>query len=185
MRKVQWTWKRRAKNDGVDRRATEAPPLQPFTSADLDQATGALKWDRFMSILEAQPQEQSGALLLIDLTDQSRRMVENDERMRSDLLPLLAQALQQAIRVDDLIAHSDGFRFAILLRGASEDVSRAACERILASVEDTIVFTGERLVKVSVAVGGTRFGSFDEGALLKAQEKLAVASSSTHSVVAL
>ncbi|WEK03738.1 MAG: diguanylate cyclase [Candidatus Devosia phytovorans] len=119
---------------------------------DFDPRTRTLKWDRFMAMIEAERDQGPGALLLIDLTDQSRMVAGAVPGAANDVLPLLAQALRAAIRADDLVAHSDGYRFVILLRGASEQVGKDVRERVIDSVEDTIFITHDGIMPIAVNV---------------------------------
>lgn len=142
----------RSENHGMERRADVAEALEPIVGEDYDPRTRTLKWDRFMTMLEAEQSQGPNALLLVDLTVQSHRMADAVLGAAKDVLPLLAQALRQAIREDDLVAHSDGYRFVVLLRGASQDVGQAVGARIEESVDDTIFITAAGVLPLEVAV---------------------------------
>nr|WP_314262521.1 hypothetical protein [uncultured Devosia sp.] len=151
MEKSWLDWLHR-RGDQVERRADVAPAVEPIAETDFDRRTGTLKWDRFMSMLEAERQQGPGALLLVDLKEQSRHLVSTHERDESDILPLLSKALRQAIRSDDLVAHSDHYRFAILLRSASQEIAGQVSTRVMESVEDTIFITASGVLPLQVSV---------------------------------
>lgn len=152
MLKTWLGWLNRGEHDGVERRSEIVPAAEPITDADFDERTGALKWERFMVMLEAERRERPGCLLLIDLSAQSQRMAEAVPGADDDVLPLLARALRQAIREDDLVAHSDGYRFVILLRGASQEIGLDVSARVQNSVDDTIFITAAGVLPLQVAV---------------------------------
>lgn len=141
-----------SENHDTERRADVAPALEPILGEDYDPRTRTLKWHRFMTMLEAEQSQGPNALLLINLTPQSHRMADAVLDAAKDVLPLLAQALRQAIREDDLVAHSDGYRFVVMLRGASQDVGQAVSARIQESVDDTIFITAAGVLPLEVAV---------------------------------
>lgn len=122
--------------------------------ADLDPMTGALRWDRFQAMLEAEQAQAPGVLLLVDLSTRSENAAMATGHKAGEILPWLAEAIRQAIRADDLLAHVEGFRFAVLLRGAPQEVGAMVGERILESVDDTIFMTADGIVRLGVTVGG-------------------------------
>ena len=69
-------------------------------------------------------------------------------------MPWLAQLIRQAVRAEDLVAHLYDYRFAVLLRGAAQDVAETVAERIRESVDDTLFMTAEGVSRLGVAVGG-------------------------------
>src|SRR5690606_10974138 len=114
-----------------ERRQSEVPLAIPVGSDDIDQLTGALKWHRFTSLLDAEHQRAPGVLLVVDLSSRSQSLAQMAGQKADEILPWLAQAIRQAMRSDDLLAHVDGYRFAVLLRGAPHDVAESVSNRIL------------------------------------------------------
>jgi GGDEF domain-containing protein len=167
MKKSWLDWLRGSAGDRQERRAAVPQPIEAIGPDDIDPMTGALKWERFVAMLDAEQRQAGGTLLIIDLGGRSRRGDMLGEGSEQEILPWLAEAVRQAIRGDDLIAHSDGYRFAVLLRGAAEDVSQAVTERILESVDNTIFMTARGIARIEVAVGGSVFESASEHDVLR------------------
>jgi GGDEF domain-containing protein len=143
-----------------DRRLRPAVRSLAISNEDLDPALGTLLWPRFIAMLDSDIAMGSvGALLVLDLDGKARSASDLVTRNRQEILPLLAQAIRQAVRSGDLIAHLDACRFVILLRGAPQDVADQVARRILESVDDTVILLAEGLVRLSVGVGGVAFGS--------------------------
>lgn len=175
MQKSWLSWLKREAYEGEERRAGGRAVLEPVSDTDTDPLTGALSWHRFMAVLDQERQLQAGCLLLVDLNAQSRMLTDATPGAEGDVLPLLAKALRQAIREDDLVAHSDGYRFAVLLRGASQDIGRRVSERILDSVENTIFITSGGIAPLDVAVGGSILDGEAIIALNDARNRLEIA----------
>lgn len=135
-------------------RASVPHPAIETMPQDIDPVTGALRWDRFQVMLQAERAQGPGVLLIVDLTAQSGKAIAATGQEGDEVLPWLAQAIRKAIRADDLLAHVEGYRFAALLRGAPEEIGSAISERILESVDDTIFMTAEGLLHLVVTVGG-------------------------------
>lgn len=145
----------------VERR-TERPAAAIAVGADdIDHLTGALYWDRFQVMLEAEQAQEPGVLLLIDLSERSIRVGTTEQEKALEILPWLAQAIRQAIRADDLLAHVDGYRFAVLLRGAPQEIGQIIGDRILDSVDNTIFMTADGISKLEVTIGGSVFEMAD------------------------
>ncbi|HWV21349.1 MAG TPA: diguanylate cyclase [Devosia sp.] len=134
---------------------------------DIDPLTGALYWDRFQVMLEAEQAQEPGVLLLIDLSERSIRVGATEEEKALEILPWLAQAIKQAIRADDLLAHVDGYRFAVLLRGAPQEVGQMTSDRILDSVDNTIFMTADGISKLDITIGGAVFEVADGKAIFE------------------
>lgn len=150
-------WLTGARKDGAERRA-EVPSLHTaIRSQDIDPLTGALRWERFQSMLDFEQERAPGVLLVVDLSKHSNNIAMLAAERDGDIVPWLAQAIRQAIRADDLMAHIDGHRFAVLLRGAPQDVAQGVSERILESVDDTIFMTAEGITQIDVVIGGAVF----------------------------
>jgi hypothetical protein len=137
-----------------DRRKEVSPAAARVTEPDFDVLTGALRWDRFMEIFNLEQAQAPGVLLLIDLGSRTGDIEGSDWEQN---LPWLAQAIRQAIRSDDLLAHVSDHRFAVLLRGASQTLGEAISQRILKSVDNTIFMTAQGVASLETAIGGTGF----------------------------
>ncbi|MET3898964.1 GGDEF domain-containing protein [Devosia sp. UYZn731] len=144
-------------NDRADRRQNERPAPIAIQPGDLDPLTGALRGERFMAMMAAEQALQPGALLLIDMTDRADGLTSGNPDTSDEALMLLAQAIRQAVRYDDLVGHVEGYRFAVLLRGAPQPLADAIAQRICDSVDDTVFLTHEGITQLEVAVGGAVF----------------------------
>ena len=142
------------KGDGGDRRKSVPPAAFEVGERDLDPLTGALRWDRFMTIFNVEQAQAPGVLLLIDLRTRTEGIDANEWE---ENLPWLAQAIRQSIRSDDLLAHVSDYRFAVLLRGASQHLAEAISRRILQSVDDTIFMTADGVEPLETSIGGASF----------------------------
>ena len=141
-------------SENWDRRSRSAPDSPPLEMGDLDPLTGTLHWVRFMAVLNTIQEQAPGAILVVDLDDRSTSINSIAGDDQADVLPWLAQAVRQAIRADDLVAHLQDYRFAVLLRGADQQMAGTVAARIQESVYDTLFMTAGGIVRLSVAVGG-------------------------------
>ncbi|WP_157955661.1 MULTISPECIES: GGDEF domain-containing protein [Devosia] len=148
--------------DDWDRRAKSAPEMPPLDPEDFDPVTGAIHWAKFTRILEAERLQSAGALLVIDLNERSAEIESLAEESRKSVLPWLSQSIRHAVRADDLVTHLYGYRFAVLLRGAAQEVADTVAKRIRESVDDTIFMTNEGISRLGVAVGGVTYDPADE-----------------------
>lgn len=151
-----WIDRLTGRGEGGDRRTPVPDAAVKVEAHDFDPATGALRWARFMEIFQVEQEQAAGVLLVIDLTDRSQSMgtIVDSEKQ---LVPWMAQSIRQAIRSDDLLSHVDGYRFAVLLRGASPELGNSISQRILASIDNTIFLTAGGIAEPGVTIGGHIF----------------------------
>ena len=154
MKKPWLDWFSGQTEGDADRRGKSASAIPTLDSADLDLATGTVVWPKFMAILEAEKAQLPGALLVIDLERPAADLASNTENGRAEILPLLAQAIKQAIRHEDLVTHVYDYRFAVLLRGAAQEIADTVADRIRASVDDTLFMSVDGILRLGVDVGG-------------------------------
>ncbi|MBU1336408.1 MAG: diguanylate cyclase [Alphaproteobacteria bacterium] len=158
MIKSWFGWLAGTDDEKIDRRKDVAPAAFEVGKKDLDPLTGALRWDRFMAMLNVEQVQAPGVLLLIDVSKRTGH-VEGTTSEPSENLPWLAQSIRQAIRSDDLLAHVTDYRFAVLLRGASQHLGEVISSRILESVDETIFMNAEGNAELQMSIGGVRFDS--------------------------
>lgn len=144
-------------SDGVERRQDARPSVIKIDPSDMDPASGALRTDRFMSMLAAEQAQRPGALLLIDMAERVGIAETGNAETPSEALVLMALAIRQAVRADDLVTHVEGYRFAVLLRGAPQELADAIAQRICESVDDTVFMTAHGIAQLDIAVGGAMF----------------------------
>lgn len=184
MAKSWFGWLTGKDDKGETRRAEVPRAAIEITPQDMDPFTGALRWDRFMTMLQAEQAQGPGVLLIVDLNARSGNVSAVSGRRDEEILPWLAQAISQAIRSDDLLAHIDGYRFAALLRGAPQEMGAAISERILESVDDTIFMTADGIVHLGVTVGGAVYMQADKTDVIDtAMTNLSVAKGSGRGIV--
>ncbi len=140
-----------------DRRAESAPEMPALGPEDFDPVTGAVHWAKFARILEAERLQSAGALLVVDLDERLTEIETLAEMSRESVLPWLSQSIRQAVRADDLVTHLYNYRFAVLLRGAAQEVAGSVATRIRESVDDTLFLTNEGISRLGVAVGGVTY----------------------------
>lgn len=136
------------------------PTLQPLDlqAEDLDPITGTLLWTRFADLLESETSSgPGGALLVVDLDRQGQAVANLAQGDQSEIVQLLAGAVRQAIRAGDLVTHLETCRFAVLLRGASQDIADGVAARIMESVDNTVFLLSQGIAQLSVAIGGVVF----------------------------
>lgn len=159
MAKSWLEWIASKEDGGWDRREHPGPDLPPLEPADFDPVLGTLNWVKFTEVLHATRSQSAGALLVVDLDDRSTAIELIAEESGADVLPLLAQAIRQAVRADDLVTHLHGYRFGVMLRGAAQEVALSVADRIKESVDDTLFMTVAGIMKLGVAIGGVVFDS--------------------------
>lgn len=152
-----------------ERRRDKVPPaVMNISVEDIDPLTSALRWDRFAAMVEAEQAQAPGVLLIVDLSAHSGSATAVTGHNSAEVLPWLADAIRRAIRADDLLAHVEGYRFAVLLRGAPQEIGAAVSERILESVDDTVFTTAQGVVHLDVAVGGAVYRASPKPSAVKA-----------------
>ena len=188
MAKSRFGWSGGKDPENPDRRLGAKPKPLSSSQAVLDPVLGTHAWTSLADIFEADKSAgHGGALLVIDLDSQSSVLVAKIEAGESDIVTLLADAVRRAIRSSDLIAHLEGYRFAVLLRGAPNDVAQSVADRVHESVRNTVFLFGAGIAPLSVDVGGVLFQDemLDINALLhSATKNLDMANASqSHSVI--
>jgi diguanylate cyclase (GGDEF)-like protein len=139
----------------ADRRVRPMPELPQIDPADIDPATGTVRWSRFSAIVAGAQQPQVvQAILVIDLDNRSEALEAVAGENEAEILPLLVQAIRQAVRTGDPIARMHHYTFAVLLPGAPPEMAAIVAARIQESVDDTLFLTASGLAKLGVAVGG-------------------------------
>lgn len=140
-----------------ERRTGPALSMAQFSPSDLEPVLGTLTWSSFSRALEKdRTQALDGVLLVIDISEASRSLLGTAAETQSDVLPLLAGGLQQAIRRTDLVSYIGGYRFAVLLRGSPQDVAAEAADRMHQSIADTVFMISAGIAPISITIGGAR-----------------------------
>ncbi|MBK1794661.1 diguanylate cyclase [Devosia sp. WQ 349] len=141
-------------------------PIVPadISDADRDPSLGTISFSTFTRVVEQEKSHPGGALLFIDLNAKSARMTPEIAELHDETLIWLAQAIVQCVRSDDLVSHVEGYKFAVLLRGAQQEIAASVAERILQSVDNTIFLTSDGIAPLGVDVGGIVFAESDRPA---------------------
>ena len=166
MKKTTIVWLNKFRSGTEDRRSAVPPPLESPTAADIDPLTGALRWGRFVEIVGGEQRRSGGALLLLDLKTQLGGTELPMGVGSLEVLPWLVAAVRQSIRLDDLVAHVIDYRFAILLRGASQALTASIGARVVHSVENTILIGATPIGPLRATLGGAVFEPASERAIL-------------------
>lgn len=179
-----WLTGRGKTNVKAERRAA-VPRVAIIPKAhDFEPLTGALRWNRFVEMMHAEQAQAPGVLLIIDLSARAVEVssIAGDEQ--AEILPWLAEAIRQAIRSDDLVAHVEGYRFAALLRGAPQAVGSAVSERIVRSVDNALFITADGATRLGITIGGTAFDKgWEKNVVARAMGNLDLAHSSGSAMV--
>ncbi len=97
------------------------------------------------------------ALLLIDMDKLGDINDAHGHEAGNAALKLVAQALQRSIRTSDTAARIGGDEFAVLLPGASPEVTEAVIKRVRHNVYKTTLDVRSRMIRCSVSVGVANF----------------------------
>lgn len=152
-----WLTGKDKSNNAAERRTARPQAAIVPKAEDFDPLTGALRWDRFLAMMNEEQAQAPGVLLIIDLSDRSATVSSIRRGKEEEIVPWMAEAIRQAIRSEDLLAHVEGYRFAALLRGAPQDVGSDISERVLESIDNTLFMTAEGVAKLEVTIGGAVF----------------------------
>jgi diguanylate cyclase (GGDEF)-like protein len=148
----------------AQRRASAPIIAADISDADRDPSLGTVALSTFTRVVEQEKSHPGGALLFIDLDAKSALMTPEIAELHDETLIWLAQAIVQCVRSDDLVSHVEGYKFAVLLRGAKQEVAASVAERILQSVDNTIFLTSDGIAPLGVDVGGVVFADSDRPA---------------------
>lgn len=119
-----------------------------------DPMTGVLNRAAFRSQAEENLRRAAGALLLIDVDHFKQVNDRFGHQLGDDALKIVAAAIRQAVRAQDIIGRIGGEEFAVYLPGAPHEVASSVAERIRASVEASAIRAGDGAdVPVTVSIG--------------------------------
>ncbi len=163
MIKSWYNWLTGNRDSAGERRAETPSPANAVSPQDIDPITGALRWERFLAMFNDEQEQAPGVLLVIDLSTHSESIAMVEASNQDEILPWLAQAIRAAIRADDLLAHVSEHRFAVLLRGAPQDLANMISQRIMESVDNTIFMTADGIAHLGVNIGGSQFSGKSGG----------------------
>lgn len=123
--------------------------------ATTDEMTGLFARRHFFDSAQNMLREKrQGAVIMLDV---DRFKIVNDtwgHAAGDEALQQVAKAIQEAVRVEDIVGRLGGEEFAVYLPGADTDIALAVAERIRRNVEN-IHFTpnGETVHPLSVSLG--------------------------------
>lgn len=133
--------------------------------ASKDSLTTCLNRGAFITLVDAYlsqvnaRQPVSGGLLMVD-ADHFKNVNDNFGHTGGDeALRLIAGAIKQSLRTNDLVGRVGGEEFAVFLPQADAEQARAVGERIRAGVAALSFRPGGRPCPLSVSVGGVGFTS--------------------------
>ncbi|WP_054311825.1 GGDEF domain-containing protein [Mesorhizobium sp. 1M-11] len=125
--------------------------------ASRDDMTGMLNRESFFSALESARGKTGGALLIID-ADHFKAINDSYGHLTGDeALLLIAGAIKRAMRTGDALGRIGGEEFAAFLHGADEREAARIAERIRTEVELILFRPMERIVRLTVSIGGALF----------------------------
>lgn len=130
--------------------------------ASTDSLTEVLSRGAFTALVDAylgdvRTQQESGALLVIDV-DYFKRINDNFGHDRGDeALRLIAMTIRSALRSGDLVGRMGGEEFGVFLPGASHARAEMAAERIRRAINEAEFLPDGIKRELSVSVGGATF----------------------------
>lgn len=125
--------------------------------ASRDDMTGMLNRESFFAALEHARGKAGGALLIID-ADHFKAINDSYGHLIGDeALLLIAGAIKRAMRAGDVLGRIGGEEFAAFLHGADEREAARIAERIRTEVELILFRPVERIVRLTVSIGGALF----------------------------
>jgi diguanylate cyclase (GGDEF)-like protein len=130
--------------------------------ASTDSLTEVLSRGAFTTLVDAylgdvRMQQESGALLVIDV-DHFKRINDSFGHDRGDeALRLIAATIRGTVRSVDLVGRMGGEEFGVFLPGASHSRAKMAAERIRKAISEAEFLPGGVQRKLSVSVGGATF----------------------------
>jgi diguanylate cyclase (GGDEF)-like protein len=130
--------------------------------ASTDSLTEVLSRGAFTTLVDAylgdvRMQQESGALLVVDV-DHFKRINDSFGHDRGDeALRLVAATIRGAIRSVDLVGRMGGEEFGVFLPGASHNRAEMAAERIRKAISETDFLPDGVKRELSVSVGGATF----------------------------
>lgn len=127
-------------------------------AAKADAVTGLFNRRWFDEILERQWQRgrAEGVPLCVLFLDIDHFKSINDEHghlVGDDALRAVAGILQESIRPMDLAARFGGEEFAIVMLGITVAEARQIAERLRRDIEHRVIYSGDRLIHVTVSIG--------------------------------
>lgn len=126
--------------------------------ANHDPLTGVMNRARFQQELElhlegAQREGASGAVLYLDLDEFKDINDSFGHQVGDDILQRVVHLFRSHLRPSDVLARLGGDEFAILLPGVTADEAKQVGERLLALLEDELVYISDRTVRLQASVG--------------------------------
>lgn len=125
--------------------------------ASRDDMTGMFNRESFFAALESGKRQAGGALLIID-ADHFKAINDSYGHLTGDeALLLIAGAIKRAVRGGDVLGRIGGEEFAAFLFGADEREATRIAERIRTEVELILFRPVERIVRLTVSIGGALY----------------------------
>ncbi len=148
----------RREHDALVRREADA-----LRMAELDDLTGLGNYRMFMRALTAEVArsrryEDPFSLVLLDLDGFKAINDELGHMAGDDALRLVAVALRDALREEDVCCRQGGDEFAVIAVRAGEDEARELAERLTQAIE-SIPFGAEGERRLGASIGGATFGA--------------------------
>jgi diguanylate cyclase (GGDEF)-like protein len=123
-----------------------------------DDMTGLLNRETFFGTLKnTRRRTDTGTLLIIDADNFKYINDTHGHQQGDEALLLISNAIQNAVRDDDLVGRIGGEEFAAFLNGATAEEALVAAERIRLAVDALRFSPGEgKYLPLSVSIGAAR-----------------------------
>lgn len=120
------------------------------------EPAGVLDEPAFLRSMSTAIATGGGALLVIEAASIAPGSLDSSNMIDTESRLLIAQAVRQSVRHDDIVGFNNSGELTVFLRGAEQARTEEIADRICNAVRDTI-FLGENatIADIGVAIGGT------------------------------
>ena len=122
------------------------------------------------SLIELRTLKTRFGLIFLDL-DQFKNINDEFGHANGDkVLQMTANSIRHALRKDDLVGRFGGDEFLVILRDVDEKILRSLAEKLRIMILNSLIFINQKLVQVTVSIGGTLLNERDTPELAESKE---------------
>jgi diguanylate cyclase (GGDEF)-like protein/PAS domain S-box-containing protein len=126
------------------------------------------------SLIEVRTLKTRFGLIFLDLDHFKNINDEFGHDNGDKVLQMTANSIRHALRRDDVVGRFGGEEFLVILREVDEKILRSVAEKLRIMILNSLIFLDQKLVQVTVSIGGTLLNEKDtpELAIKRADEKM-------------